>query len=242
MIDFHCHIDLYADPAAVLTEAEKRGVYVLAVTTTPKAWKGNRKIIGARRRIQSGLGLHPELVADRHSEVALWEHFLSETNYVGEVGLDGSPAYKGSWDLQRQTLARILKACAGAGGKVISLHSRRAAGAVLDALEAEPTAGVPILHWFSGSKRDLDRAIRLGCWFSVGPAMLRSEAGRALAAAMPKERMLTETDAPFAQIDGRPLMPWDVVLAYPVLGEIWQCSEDDVSRQVLSNLRRLTTP
>jgi len=242
LIDFHCHIDLYADPAAVLTEAEKRGVYVLAVTTTPKAWKGNRKIIGARRRIQSGLGLHPELVADRHSEVALWEHFLSETNYVGEVGLDGSPAYKGSWDLQRQTLARILKACAGAGGKVISLHSRRAAGAVLDALEAEPTAGVPILHWFSGSKRDLDRAIRLGCWFSVGPAMLRSEAGRALAAAMPKERMLTETDAPFAQIDGRPLMPWDVVLAYPVLGEIWQCSEDDVSRQVLSNLRRLTTP
>lgn len=242
MIDFHCHIDLYADPSAVLTEAEKRGVYVLAVTTTPKAWKGNRKIIGARRRIQSGLGLHPELVADRHSEVALWEHFLAETNYVGEVGLDGSPAYKGSWDLQRQTLARILKACAGAGGKVISLHSRRAAGAVLDALEAEPTAGVPILHWFSGSKRDLDRAIRLGCWFSVGPAMLRSEAGRASAAAMPKERMLTETDAPFAQIDGRPLMPWDVVLAYPVLGEIWQCSEDDVSRQVLSNLRRLTTP
>ena len=72
--------------------------------------------------------------------------------------------------------------------------------------------------------------------------MLRSEAGRASAAAMPKERMLTETDAPFAQIDGRPLMPWDVVLAYPVLGEIWQCSEDDVSRQVLSNLRRLTTP
>jgi TatD DNase family protein len=241
LIDFHCHIDLYADPAAVLAESEKRGVYVLAVTTTPKAWKGNRKIIGARRRIQSGLGLHPELVAERYSEVALWEHFLSETNYVGEVGLDGSPAYKGSWDLQRQILARILKACAGAGGKVISLHSRRAAGAVLDALEAEPNAGVPILHWFSGSKRDLERAIRLGCWFSVGPAMLRSEAGRALAAAMPKERMLTETDAPFAQIDGRPLMPWDVVLAYPVLGEIWQCSEGDVSRQVLSNLRRLTT-
>ena len=125
---------------------------------------------------------------------------------------------------------------------MISLHSRRAAGAVLDALEKEPNAGVPILHWFSGSKRDLERAIRLGCWFSVGPAMLRSEAGRGLAAAMPRDRVLTETDAPFAQIDGRPLMPWDVVLTYPVLAEIWQCSEGDVSRQILSNLRRLTTP
>ncbi len=241
MIDFHCHIDLYADPAAVLAEAEARGVYVLAVTTTPKAWKGNRKIIGELKRIRSGLGLHPELIAERHSEVALWEHFLSETKYVGEVGLDGSPAYKQSWELQRQTLARILKACANAGGKVISLHSRRAAGAVLDALEAEPGAGTPILHWFSGSKRDLERAIRLGCWFSVGPAMLRSEAGRILTAAMPKDRMLTETDAPFAQADGRPLMPWDVVRAYPFLSEIWECSEEEVSHQLLSNLRRLTT-
>ena len=71
--------------------------------------------------------------------------------------------------------------------------------------------------------------------------MLRSAAGRTLAAAMPKDRVLTETDAPFAQIDGRPLMPWDVVLAHPILGEMWRCSDEEVSRQVLSNLRRLMT-
>lgn len=241
MIDFHCHIDLYRDPRAVLAEAEARGVYILAVTTTPKAWKGNRKLIGDRQRVRIGLGLHPELVAERHSEIALWEHFLHETKYVGEVGLDGSPAYRASWDLQQKTLSRILRACAGAGGRVISLHSRRAATAVLDAIEAEPQAGIPILHWFTGSQRELERAIGLGCWFSVGPAMLRSEAGRRTAAAMPSDRLLTETDAPFSEIAGKPLMPWDVGLTYPTLAHAWKCSEEAVARRIADNLRRLAT-
>src|SRR3546814_10842246 len=68
--------------------------------------------------------------------------------------------------------------CRAAGGRVISLHSRRAAGEVLDAIESIRDAGTPILHWFSGTGRQLDRAIDLGCWFSVGPAMLRTEKGR----------------------------------------------------------------
>ena len=38
MIDFHCHLDLYPDPRAVLDGIDARGTYVLAVTTTPKAW------------------------------------------------------------------------------------------------------------------------------------------------------------------------------------------------------------
>jgi len=114
---------------------------------------------------------------------------------------------RGSFTLQETTFTRILQHCADAGGKVMSLHSRRAASGVLDALEAYPKAGTPILHWFSGTARELDRAVRLGCWFSVGPPMLASSKGRALAAAMPKERMLTETDSPFTQVRGAPLMP-----------------------------------
>ena len=78
----------------------------------------------------------------------------------------------------------------------------RASGAVLDRLQAYRDAGIPVLHWFSGPRRDLECAIELGCWFSVGPAMLRSRTGRALAALMPRDRVLTESDGPFAQ-EGR---------------------------------------
>lgn len=53
--------------------------------------------------------------------------------------------------------------------------------------------------------RELERAVALGCWFSVGPAMLAAEKARGLARAMPKERVLTETDGPFAKLTARAL-------------------------------------
>lgn len=41
MIDTHCHLDLYPKPGTVIAEADKRGMFVIAVTTTPKAFLGN---------------------------------------------------------------------------------------------------------------------------------------------------------------------------------------------------------
>jgi TatD DNase family protein len=95
------------------------------------------------------------------------------------------------------------------------------------------------LHWFSGSVRDLDRAIKLGCWFSVGPAMLTGEKGRALAARMPRERVLTESDGPFAHLNGVALMPWDVGRAIQDLGVIWSLRTDEVERNIHGNLETL---
>src|ERR1700693_5301866 len=97
----------------------------------------------------------------------------------------------------------ILAKCNELGGRVMSVHSRYAAGEVLDCLERYPDAGTAVLHWFSGSTRNLGRANELGCWFSVGPAMLRSRKGRDLAVQMPRERILTESDGPFANVEGR---------------------------------------
>ena len=239
MIDFHCHIDLFPDPQKVLDGVEARGVHVLAVTTTPRAWRGTRKLIGERARVRIGLGLHPELVPERHGEVALFAHLLTEAAYVGEIGLDGSPHMRGSFALQDATLRQIMTHCVDAGGRVMSLHSRRAASGVLDALEANPGAGTAVLHWFSGSRRELDRAILLDCWFSVGPSMLKSAKGRALAAAMPRDRVLTETDAPFAASSAGPLMPWDAWLALPTLAELWSCDTNEVAEQLNRNLRVL---
>jgi TatD DNase family protein len=121
----------------------------------------------------------------------------------------------------------------------MSIHSRRASGAVLDYLEKFPEAGTPVLHWFSGSFRDLDRAITLGCWFSIGPAMLTNEKGRALAARMPHERVLTESDGPFAQLNGEAIMPWHVERALGEMGVIWSLQLDDVQQVIQRNLKCL---
>ncbi len=107
----------------------------------------------------------------------------------------------------------ILHACSEIGDKVLSIHSRRAATPVLDLLDRFENVRFPILHWFSWSRAELHRAINRDCWFSVGPAMLAGAKGRALAAAMPRDRVLLETDGPFAQLRRAPLQPWDVTLA-----------------------------
>jgi TatD related DNase len=107
------------------------------------------------------------------------------------------------------------------------------------AREKSLDAGTPVLHWFSGGLRDLERAIKLGCWFSVGPAMLASENGRTIAARMPRDRVLTESDGPFAHLNGNPLYPWEVETAIDQLSAIWSLKPEEVQQAILSNLRAL---
>jgi len=241
MIDLHCHIDLYPEPRRVATECADRGMYVLSLTNTPSAWAGTAALADGVARIRTAVGLHPQLAHERRSELPLLKELLQHTKYVGEVGLDGSPDLRHHFETQRIVFAEILTACAAAGGKVMSVHSRRAAGEVLDLLEAQPSAGKAVLHWFSGSMRDLRRAVSMGCWFSIGPAMTKSDKGRALAAAMPRQRILSESDGPFAQVEGCAAMPWDVRRAETALAEIWSVSHEEASTQISNNFRALVS-
>ncbi|MGB8988753.1 MAG: Qat anti-phage system TatD family nuclease QatD [Candidatus Sulfotelmatobacter sp.] len=237
MIDFHCHLDLYPDPATVRDECEKRGLYILSVTTTPSAWKKTSELAFNTKRVRTALGLHPQLAQERIGELPLFDEFLPGTRYVGEIGLDGSPEFRSQWQSQCQVFDHILTKCSDAGGRIMSIHSRRASRQVLDTLENFPSSGTPILHWFSGSLRDLDRAANLGCWFSVGPGMLAGEKGRSLIARMPRQRVVTESDGPFAQVDGRSLMPWSVDDAIRGLAEIWNVAEASAQQLILNNFR-----
>jgi TatD DNase family protein len=212
---------------------------MLSVTTTPSAWEKTAELAVSAKRVRTALGLHPQLAQQRMGELSLFDEFLPSTRYVGEIGLDGSPEFRPHWQSQRQVFEHILGRCCNAGGRIMSIHSRRASREVLDALEAFPNAGTPVLHWFSGSLRDLDRAVRLGCWFSVGPGMLAGERGRSLIARMPRERVVTESDGPFAQIDGQSIMPWSVEGAIRNLGQIWNLPEASAQQVVGDNFRLL---
>ena len=240
MIDFHCHLDLYPEPHQVAEKCREHQLYILSVTTTPSAWHGTCSLSRAGDRIRTALGLHPQIAHERSAELSLFDELLPKVRYVGEIGLDGAPEYRSHWDTQTTVFDHILSACRRAGGRILSIHSRRASAAVLDRLEQHKGAGVPILHWFSGSVRDLDRAIAMGCWCSVGPAMLTSEKGQTLAARMPRDRVLTESDGPFAQMNGQPVMPWHVEQAIKTLSELWFVSTQEAESLTLANLRRLT--
>jgi len=236
-IDMHCHLDLYPDPFKVAAECKARGIYVLSVTTTPKAWDGTRKLAEGSQRIRTALGLHPQLAHQRVHELELFDALLPDARYVGEIGLDGGRSFKEHWNVQLKVFRHILRSMHRAGGRIMTIHSSAAAAVVLD--ELSNIDGVPILHWFTGTPGQLNRAIDAGCWFSVGPAMLDTKKGCELVSMMPKERILTESDGPFAKFESKPLLPWDVEISIKKLSQIWRCNNADAAEIAASNFKQL---
>ena len=80
--------------------------------------------------------------------------------------------------------------------KIITIHSRLAVRQVLDII-GEDFSFKPILHWFTGSKKELLNAIEKGFYFSVNKLMMDTKKFQSMLALIPKERLLFETDSPF---------------------------------------------
>ena len=243
-VDFHCHVDLYEDHAAVIAECDRERVATLAVTTTPKAWPRNRELAAKSAHVRIALGLHPQLVAERENELPIFERYLADARYVGEVGLDAGPRFYRSFPAQERVFERVLHACAEQGGKILTVHSIRTASKVLNHIErALPQdRGRVVLHWFTGTAAEASRAVALGCYFSINGEMLRSPKHRNLIVSLPLDRLVTETDGPFVERDGRPLRPRDVRRTVGELAIMRNLSLEVAEGAILQNLQRLVSP
>ena len=241
LVDFHCHLDLYRDHTAVIAECNRERVATLAVTTTPKAWPRNRELASSSTHVRIALGLHPQLAAERESELALFEHYLADAQYVGEIGLDAGPRFYQSISAQERVFKRILCACAEQGGKILTVHSIRAVNTVLEHIERTLPSerGRVVLHWFTGTLAEARRAINLGCYFSINKEMLNSSKHRRLISELPVERLLTETDGPFVESEGHPIRPRDVAGTVAQLAFLRSVSVEEMRRTILANLRAL---
>jgi TatD DNase family protein len=96
-----------------------------------------------------------------------------------------------------------------------------------------------VLHWFTGSKSELRRAIKLGCYFSVNAAMMKNDRGRDLIVAIPDDRLLAETDAPFTRVVDRPSTPSDVAITVDILAGLRQVDVNVVAEKIRSNLKTM---
>ncbi len=239
MIDFHCHLDLYPQGLALAQETNERNQFTLVVTTSPRAYRATSRVFSGLRNVHVAVGLHPEVAEEKFAELDALIAGVAAARFVGEIGLDGSPRFRRTLPLQERVFRAALGECAAQGGRILSIHSRGAEQRVVELLALHPRSGVPVLHWFSGSLGALHDATRLGCWFSVGPAMVAGAKGRSLLARMPAHRVLPETDGPFASSQGQPLMPWDAWTIGPVLAQIWDQPLAVVEAQLTANLKNL---
>ncbi|MBR0576930.1 TatD family hydrolase [Proteiniclasticum sp. BAD-10] len=198
--DMHCHVDLMQSMDNFSKAALEERINLLAMTTTPKAYEIEKKKLTVFPNVQVALGLHPQLVSERIHELALVEKYIHTTRFVGEVGLDFNKQFYRSKEQQIEVFSQIIGWCQSSPMmKIISIHSVRSDKNVLDILEKYDCTkhNNCILHWYSGSLKQLDRAIELGCFFSVNEYMLNSPNGRSIIQKVPVDRLLLESDAPF---------------------------------------------
>ena len=241
MMDLHCHVDLYPDHQEVLNDIKSSNYYVLSVTTVPSAFEGTVQLTSGIKHCKTALGLHPQLAHLRKNELALFDKLVDRTRYIGEIGLDGSKGYADYFDDQLEVFTHILKKCEGFDDKILTIHSLNATGEVLEQLKLHPNAGTSILHWFLGTKKQVLEAVELGCFFSIGPAMLTSARAKKVISWIPQDRVLLETDGPFAKVAGNILFPSSVGTVTEYQAEIWCKNKALIIEKLSVNLRCLTS-
>lgn len=239
MIDMHSHVDLYPDVFEILDKINLKNKFTLAVTTSPRAWIATSKILKKYTNIHVALGLHPEIIESKLQEESLLLDMIKQTRYIGEIGIDGTKAHRHTLLLQENIFTKILNECQKEGNKIVSIHSRGAVKRVLDIIEKYPSGGKYILHWFSGTEKQLERAKELGCWFSVNSKMFNSKKGLLLIAKIPMNRLLPESDGPFAQINQKTIYPWEAMNFITKLGKICNIEENKVTLLIKDNLNEL---
>ena len=156
-------------------------MYTLTVTTTPRAWPKNYELTKDTKYVRAALGLHPQLVTQHPQDIDIWDKYIDQTRFVGEVGIDAGPRYYRSIDAQKAVFEHVLKRCALSGPKILTIHSVRAVKTVLDHLNGFcpwRNTSVSLLVYRQYFRNET--SLRARMLLSVNAQMLAGERGRSL--------------------------------------------------------------
>lgn len=205
LVDSHCHLNYpqFSDLPAVIARAKEAGVGLMQTISTKRSdFAEVKRIADAYPEIYCSIGIHPH-EAEPHEDITL-EELLAEAAHpkvigIGETGLDfyyeHSPR-KAQEELFRRHIeaGRILN-------KPVIVHSRDADEDTVRVLEDEYRKGAfPFLiHCFSTGAYLAERSIEMGGYISLSGILTfkKSQALRDIVAALPLDRLLVETDAPY---------------------------------------------
>jgi TatD DNase family protein len=206
LIDSHCHLDfevLAADRDGVLERAAEAGVGgMVTISTRVRNFSTYTAIAEAHANIWCSVGTHPH---NAHEELDVTSDELIRLSAharcvaIGEAGLDYHYDMAPR-EAQAQGFATHIAAARETGLPLI-IHSRSADADMADILEAETGKGAfPfVLHCFTGGVDLARRALALGGYISFSGIVTfrNAEEIRAVAADVPPDRYLVETDAPY---------------------------------------------
>jgi TatD DNase family protein len=251
LIDSHCHLD-FPDFAtkldAVVARARAVGIErMVTISTRVRRQPDLLAIAGRFPDVFCSVGTHPHYA---HEELDVTAADLSARSRaakvvaLGEAGLDYH--YDNSPRDAQERGFRTHIAAARETGLPLVIHSRDADDDTARILEEEMGKGgfAAVLHCFTGGRDLAHRAVALGHYVSFTGIVTfkNSDALRAIAAELPPDRILVETDAPYlapGKLRGQRNEPAYLVETAKVLAETRGVSFDDIARQTTANFYRL---
>ena len=255
LIDSHCHLDQidltpYAgDFPTFVAQTLSAGVgHMLCVCINLEAYPAMRDLVADYPQISYSVGVHPcEQDGQEPTEALLTELAQDPKNVaIGETGLDYY--HTREHRTQQQDRFRCHIRAARAAQKPLIVHTRQAPADTIRLLREEHAAEVGgVLHCFSESWEIACQAMALGLYISFSGVVTFRNAQRLreVAAKVPLDRLLIETDSPYlAPVPwrGKPNEPRHVIKVAEMIAEVRQISADDVIQATGTNYQRLFGP
>ena len=251
LVDSHCHLD-FPDFSVELDTiiARARAANIGRIVTISTRVKKHAQVLGIAERfpeIFCSIGTHPhnaheELDIDTKTLVKLTKN--PKIVAIGEAGLDYH--YDNSPRAAQVASFRQHIAAARETALPLVIHSRDSDTDMAQILREESRKGAfpAVLHCFTGGRDLALTAIELGHYVSFTGILTfkNSDALREIAGALPAERILVETDAPYLAplpYRGKRNEPAYVAETAKVLAEVRAVSPDEIARQTTENFFRL---
>jgi TatD DNase family protein len=241
LVDAHAHFDLFGDRLEeAIRQIEEHRILTLAVAMDVPSYLETKSLAMRSPWVRPLFGVHP-WEAPRYADdlQALDEH-LAATPMIGEAGLDFHFVEDARSREQQRLVFRYQCDWAARSGKRMNLHTKGAEAEVVAELRSHGLLG-SIVHWYSGPAELVADYLALGCYFTVGVEVLTSEAVRELAASLPAERLLLETDNPGAHkwLTGSPGMPALLLDVRDAVAELREVTPEEFTGQLVANWRHL---
>jgi len=251
LVDSHCHLDFpdFADDLdGIVARAAAAGVGRLVTISTRVRRLAELLAIAERyENVYCSVGTHPHHADEEdgisaNELIALTQH--PKIVALGEAGLDNFYD-NGSPDAQERGF-RAHIAAARATGLPLVIHTREADARCGEILEEEVAKGPfrAVLHCYTGGRELAMKAIELGLHISFTGILTfkNSQALRDLAAELPADRIMVETDAPYlapGKFRGKRNEPAYVVETAKVLAEARGVSLEEITRQTTETFFKL---
>jgi TatD DNase family protein len=245
--DVHLHLELFSEKEIKEILSFSKIGFVIAnsvdLNSAKRILEISKKYSGI---VKIALGLYPQDALSRETKEEKDDSFeeikkiilknREKIIAIGEIGMD---FFSGNIEnsKEQESLFRQQLDLAREIGIPAIIHTRNAEKEIVDILKDYPSVK-KILHCFCGKMDLVKKAEEIGCYFSIPTSIVRMENFKNLVKIVSKNRILSETDAPYlSPYKGKRNKPEYILETIRILSEIWKMSTKEVEKIVEKNVK-----